>query len=181
MLSGYCHSERDIILREGLARYQNIVREAECGNRPIYRGSSWKKQQRATEKELKKKGWYGDSSSVMFVQATPGSVLKLEIDQIMKAAKMNIRVVERGGRTVKSLLQKSDVQPLLKCWKEDCKICCSDPKGNCWKEGVCYKITCMACAQNGIASFMFGETARSGRTRCSEHFKALQKKKNSNL
>ena len=61
-----------------------------------------------------KKGWYGDSLSVMFVQATPGSVLKLEIDQIIKAVKTYVRAVERGGRTVKSLQQKSDVQPLLK-------------------------------------------------------------------
>ena len=168
-------------MKEGLSRYRNLVKLAESGSRPLYRGASWKKQQRSIGKELKKKRWYGDSLAVLFVQPTPGSILKLEIEQIMKTSGMKVRVVERGGRTVKTLLQKSDVQPVLKCWKDDCQVCRSDPKGNCWKEGVCYRISCLECAKIGRKSCMYGETARSGRTRCSEHQKALESKKDSNL
>ena len=42
------------------------------------------------DKELKKKQWYGDSLAVLFVQSTPGSVLKLEIEQVMKTSGMKV-------------------------------------------------------------------------------------------
>ena len=75
-------------MKEGLSRYRNLVKLAESGSRPLYRGASWKKQQRSIGKELKKKRWYGDSLAVLFVQPTPGSILKLEIEQIMKTSRM---------------------------------------------------------------------------------------------
>ena len=52
----------------------------------------------------------------MFVQSTPGEALKKSIQEIANRSEFKIRVVERGGRTLKSMLQKSDIVPNKKCW-----------------------------------------------------------------
>ena len=117
----------------------------------------------------------------MFVQSTPESILKREIENVMKTNGMRVRVVEKGGRQVSNIVQRSDVEPVKDCGKE-CAICKSSPSGQCWKEGVCYSVTCTVCEKGGIQAKMFGETGRSARIRCSEHYKALEeKKKKSNL
>lgn len=117
----------------------------------------------------------------MFVQSSPESILKREIEEVMRTNGMKVRVVEKGGRQVGNIVQRSDVEPVKDCGKE-CSICRSSPGGQCWKEGVCYSVTCTVCEEEGIQAKMFGETGRSARIRCSEHYKAFQeRKKNSNL
>ena len=55
----------------------------------------------------------------MFVQATPGSILKKEVELIMKAEGMKVSVVEKGGKNVQQLLQKSDIDPNKFCNDSD--------------------------------------------------------------
>ena len=98
MQSGYSQRERDQIIREGTAQYNNIVALAEQGKRPQYRRSSWHKLERALNDKKKAKRWYGESDAVMFVQSTPKSILKREIENVMKTNGMRVRVVEKGGR-----------------------------------------------------------------------------------
>ena len=43
LLSGYCEYERELIVREGLARVENIKKKVERGERPLYRMVSWRK------------------------------------------------------------------------------------------------------------------------------------------
>ena len=119
--------------------------------------------------------------AVMFVQATPGSILKKEVESIMKSEGMNVRVVEKGGRSVQQLLQKSDIDNKKCCSDDECAVCSTSDRGSCWKEEVCYTITCMECKDVGIESRMFGETGKTGRIRCNQHLKAYMNEKNSNL
>ena len=80
LLSGYSQKEREIIVREGEARYFNIVKQVERGDRPLYRPSQWNREDRALKKKVKEKNWFGSKQSVMFVQATPGEILRKRIE-----------------------------------------------------------------------------------------------------
>ena len=74
------------------------------------------KEERAVGKKMKKITWYGSRfQSVLFVQSSPGEILKKEVQKVMDENGFKVRVVERGGRPVRSLLQRSDVDPQLDC------------------------------------------------------------------
>ena len=118
---------------------------------------------------------------MLFVQSTPGGVLKSAISEVVRSSGLKIRVVEKGGKKVQSLLQKSDVENSVQCIRPECVICQSGGKGPCSKEGVCYKVTCLKCLEFGKKTIMYGETGRNARIRCAEHAKALGNKKKSNL
>ena len=77
------------------------------------------------------------------MQATPGSILKREVEYIMKAEGMKVRVAEKGGRQVKQMLQKSDIDGSKFCSDENCVVCTTSSSGSCWKESVCYTIKCI--------------------------------------
>ena len=180
-MSGYNQRERELIVSEGVSRYTNILKQAEGGSRPIYRSSEWQRERRAIDRLVKAKTW-SRSDSVVFVQATPGEILKREVSKIMKNAGFNVRVVEKGGRNVKSFLQRSDVLPSANCNDDTCPICLTEGKGKCEVEGVVYRIWCPVCKENGVNVSMYGETGRTGKIRCKEHREALYNlKKSSNL
>mgnify|MGYP001307886574 CR=1 FL=1 len=50
MVSGYNGKERGQIVKEGVARYKNIIMEADKGTRPIYRSAQWNRGKRAIVK-----------------------------------------------------------------------------------------------------------------------------------
>ena len=66
---------------------------------------------------------------------------------------MKVRVVEKGGRTVKSILQKSDINPRMRCMKSDCYVCLTKESGKCWRESVGYEIWCKKCEGDGKPFF----------------------------
>ena len=101
--------------------------------------------------------------SVMFVQSSPNEVLRREIQKIVDDSGFKVRVVERGGRSLKSMLQRSDVEPIMKCFDDDCPICLTAPKGMCQVESVGYRIFCIECKTQGKVAVMDGETGRTGR------------------
>ena len=100
MISGYSEKEREIIIREGRSRYTNIIKLVEDGKRPLYRPSTWKKEERAIRKKTKLKGWYGSKDTVVFVPATPGELLRRRVEKVMSENKFNVKVVEKGGRSL---------------------------------------------------------------------------------
>ena len=173
--------DKCIIVSEGVSRYVNIVKKTEEGIRPLYRSSQWQRENRAINRLVKEKTWHS-SDLVIFVQSTPGELLKKEVQKIVVDAGFNVRVVEKGGRTLKSKLQRSDVAPRSVCLDEDCPICLTEGKGKCEVEGVVYRIWCTVCKEEGRDAFMYGETGRTGKIRCSEHRNALlDPRKSSNL
>ena len=180
-LSGYSQKEREIIISEGVSRYTNIVKQSENGNRPIYRSSQWKKEDRAVKRLVKGKTW-SKADSVMFVQATPGELLKKEVSKVIRESGLNIRGVEKAGRSLKRLLQRSDVSSSTVCLDDQCPICLTSGKGKCEMEGVVYRIWCTVCEERGVDASMYGETGRTGKIRCKEHRDALlDVRKSSNL
>ena len=109
------------------------------GSRPIYRSSQWQKEDRAVKRLVKAKTW-SKADSVMFVQATPGELLKKEISKIMHESGLKVRVVEKAGRSIKSLLQRSDVSSSAVCLDDQCPICLTSGKGKCEMKGVVNRI-----------------------------------------
>ena len=145
----------------------------------MYRISEWRKEERAIERLKKRSEWFGrDSDSVVFVQATPDGVLRKELMKIIKQEGWKIRVCEVSGRSLKDLLQRSDVGKAAECQFDDCVICTSGKKG-CNLESVGYKVTCLQCAEDGVKAVVHGETGRCARVRCGEHRDLVRKKKGS--
>ena len=124
--------------------------------------SSWyKKKPKSLENNLRKasKGKTSRSSndksakviSVMFVQKTPGSLLanKLkEADRKMSEITGDrLRIVERAGLKLRSLLHKSDPWDGQKCSDSKCLICTNpyNKKFGCSKRNIVYKSVCLTC------------------------------------
>ena len=83
--------------------------------------------------------------SPFFVQATPGEILKKRIQEVANSSGFQLRIVEKGGRTLKSMLMKSDVKPNKRCWDQECPICMTGEQGKCNKENAGYTIQCKTC------------------------------------
>ena len=184
MRSGYSVHERRIIEDEGRRRYKNIVSKCDEGERVMYRCASENKLGRTVDRALKQNRWWGKNyDSVLFVQATPGEVLKKAIQSICDQSGMKLKVVEKGGKTVKSVLQKSNIEVAGECGREDCFVWHHDRRGLCSKEGVGYMIWCEVCEDDqGLRpARMHGESGRCARVRVGEHMEALFSGKSSNL
>ena len=67
-ISGYSEQERRVVLEEGELRVNNIKSKVAEGKRPLYRTSQHKKFERAVEKQVKGRTWYGNKETVLFVQ-----------------------------------------------------------------------------------------------------------------
>ena len=85
----------------------------------------------------------GGYDTVMFVPATPQS----ELAQLWRGVVDNfngpikVKIVEEGGRTLKSKLQKSNPRKVIGCVELDCLVCtngrgeggdCQDTKSSAW-------------------------------------------------
>ena len=112
---------------------------------------------------------------MVFVPATPRSELKKTFERIVNESKIGIKVVEKSGRSIKNIIQKSDPFSKDKCRdSEQCMVCSSEQRGGgrCRQVGVSYIIKCSKC------NFIYhGETSRNAYTRGQEHAKALNNKR----
>ena len=127
------------MLEEREARVNNIKSKVAEGKRPLYRTSQYKNFERAVEKQVKGRTWYGNKETVLFVQSTPGEQLRRSIQAEADRSKISIKVVERAGKTLRSLLQKSETEK-VNCQDNDCVICETEDKG------LCSKVVCNTCA-----------------------------------
>ena len=177
--SGYNKRFRCEVLKSAINAYKTIRDKDKSGTQPLYRTRSWKKEEREKEKKKKKTGWFrkGGKKSVIFVPTTQGSKLKKLYENTIKENKVDIKVVERSGTTLKNKIQKSD--PLGKGKKcknsEECLICMNGGK-TCRKEGITYEIQCEECGDKYI-----GESARNGYTRGREHLQEYKNKSKNSI
>ena len=49
------------------------------------------------------------------MQETPGELLKRDIEKVGKDAGFTVKVVEKAERSIKNVLQRSDVAPSMMC------------------------------------------------------------------
>ena len=144
----------------------------------MYRTAEWQQRERVISKKLKRKSWYGANvETVVFCQATPNEVLRKAVQEEACRSGLNIRIVEKGGRNIKSILQRSDVKPEKSCNDPTCVVCLTSNTGRCREENSGYVISCVPCKEeNGINATYHGETGRCAKVRCGEHARDLRNK-----
>ena len=139
--SGYSELCRYEVLKMALSRHQRRVRRWEGGASMFEVPASKERAKR----QQKKRDWFKAGSkyeSVMFVQPTPGAVLKKKIQKVAKKNKVKMKVVEKAGSTMKSVLQRSDPYMDKRCNRESCVVCTHGKIGECWTRGCVYQLKC---------------------------------------
>ena len=169
--SGYNYNFRKQITNAALNKYKEIKEKDRKGECPMYRNKQWQKKERNKKKQQNKTTWYKKGKtkykSIIFVPATPKSKLQKEYSKVINKHKLKIKVVEKAGKQIKSLIQTSDPFKTNKCPDTNCFPCTSSNKNkptNCRKEGVVYYITCNKCQGTYV-----GETSRNANSRGKEH------------
>ena len=146
----------------------------EAVRRALGNGNGGKKKDRKRgRKDKKKHDWYMDNGkyeSVMFVDATPGEKLKKEVEKVVKKNKMKIKIVEKAGRNIKGILQKSDPFPIRRCGRDDCVVCANGMNIDCRTRGCVYEIE---CTEQDCGRKYIGTTGRSLYERMKEHMKCM--------
>ena len=119
--SGYDEVYRGEIIRDAVVGYERQVEASDKGEKPLYRPREWKIVERQREKQIKKSAWFRTSDSVAFLPATPGSELAGEMRRVFeeewRRVSMNIRVMERGGLSIKHELFKTGLKADEPCGK----------------------------------------------------------------
>ncbi|KAL8613584.1 hypothetical protein ACOMHN_022003 [Nucella lapillus] len=173
--SHYDERFREEVWRSALKAYNSIKEKDRNGEQPLYRPKNWQRTERKKIRRAKKEDWYkkGGNKTVIFVPSTPHSQLSKRYQEVIGKTNLKIKVVERSGKTVKSILHESDPYKQPGCsTEEDCMVCKGGRgKGNCRREGVTYEIRCNEC--NCV---YVGETARTGHYRGQQHMTALTKR-----
>ena len=139
-------------------------------------GASKGKIKRSKGEEEEKK-----IEAVMFVPSTPGGVLAKMLQQTddrlaKETGQKKIKMVERGGATLKSILSRLNPWGKEGCTRSDCFPCKGEKGkgGNCQAESCVYRINCEECKGRGVASLYIGETSRTPYLRGKEHLAKLQ-------
>ena len=105
-----------------------MVEEDNTGLRPLYRPKEYERNERRVEKHKKKHSWAnrGGYIAPIFVPPTPNGDLANELKQIAESeaeAGVNFRIVETGGRSIKSMIQQSNPTGTSGCEDGDCLPC----------------------------------------------------------
>ena len=144
--SGHNQTYRAQILKSALAAYDKIVRNDAEGIEPMYRPKDWNRETREEDRQKKRETWFkrGGAETVIFVPNTPGSELKKRYQREIHGAGIKVKVVETTGRSLKSILQRSNPlgdrecnppPPIRSNEHNECPICISG-NAKCRKEGV---------------------------------------------
>jgi hypothetical protein len=180
--SGYDEKERWLFIRRAIDRYEKKVQEVETKKIPLYRRDSFERVNRQTKKVKKKTEWANSKHQKymvpLFVPSTPGGALKSKVEEVVKESGESIKVVERGGKSVKAMLQRSNPGKSTTCHDPACLVCSETEggeevfiKGACRSDGVNYTGTCVTCQESDIRKVYHGESSRNLYTRSQEHQK----------
>ena len=174
-VAGYAEKYRKEVLKHALRIYDKKCEDDRNGIRPIFRPKTWKKEERKEIKEKKRKNWATGDGHIapIFVPTTPGGTLMKMMRQVaQKEAKEGIlfRILEVGGKTLKSELQRSNPTATPGCENGDCLGCAIERGrgGKCHRNNVNYEVECQLCPE-GNRPVYIGETSRNLYTRGKEH------------
>ena len=150
----------------------------------MHRPKDWQKEERLKDKKRKRYNWgtKGGCIAPIIIPPTPNSELLQmlrEVARVETQPGLKFKIVESGGRTIKSSVQKSNPTATPACQGGDCVACSGDggSKGSCRKSNVVYEYACQLCPDNNQAVYI-GETARNLYTRGREHNRNYEKKEN---
>ena len=183
--SGYDSREILTFVQGGVTMFEKLKENSDKGECPLYRNKEHRANMRWRRKLGKKSNWSG-SKSVLFVPTS--NTIKEAAREGVAKSKENIKIVEKGGVSLKRILQRSDPCKSPDCSDPgSCDVCrvteggqkgCS--KNNCKTNNVGYVGTCVTCQQMGLDRRYEGETARTLKDRSREHLRSINKKDESN-
>ena len=155
MQANYPQNYRRDTLKRAMRIYDQKVKDDMEGVRPIYRPKGWNCIQRRQEKDKKKNDWSTEGGHVapIFVPPTPGGELAKAIREIVNReaeAGVRFKIVESGGASILSKVQKSNPTATAGCDIADCLPCQTGrgEGGDCRSCGVNYQIKCQQCPTN---------------------------------
>ena len=150
--SGYSERDRLSVLKKAYDKKEKRNDSTDCGKR-----------------KGRNKDWYlkgNKYESLMVVDATPGERLKRVVEKIAKKYGIKMKVIERRGRTMKTMFQKSNPFGVVGCSERDCVICKGGMGVDCRKRGVVYEI---GCEEEGCGKKYIGQTGRTLYERLKQH------------
>ena len=118
--SGYGQYNIYTLIKSGVGAYEKMVERAETGVCPLYRDKEYKAEQRWRDRIMKRSTWSG-ASSVLFIPFSRR--LKEAVVEGVRRSGEKIKVVEQGGTSLKSILQKSDPFRETECTDPKCPVC----------------------------------------------------------
>ena len=174
---GYSEGYRKNVLLHALRLIDKIKKEEPEGVRPLYRAKEWEADRWRIDKKKKKHTWStkGVSTAPIMIPSTPGGELASMLREVAQAeaeVDMKFNIIETGGRTVKSELQRSKPTATAGCTDALC-IACKEGRGrggNCRRSNVTYEIECHLYPSDDKSVYV-GESARNLYTRGDEHTK----------
>ena len=177
LVTGYPEELRAGVIRDVVLGCERLVAACERGERPMYRPRRWQQQERQKAKLLKSVSWYRPADTVLFLPATPDGELaelaKKVAEEEGPRLGLNIRVVEKGGVSLKRTLVRTDLAAGEPCKQADCQACLSNPgEGGGLlhqRAGALYRGTCKFCAALGRSTVYHGESGYNGYTRLGDH------------
>ena len=171
--SGFDKTFRYNVISTAIAAFSTILEKAKKEGVPVYRPKNWKWEERRELKESRKKNWYkkGGYRSVIFVPATEGSELTKRFREVVSASGMEIKIVEKSGKTLEEVLRTSDPRKERRCRRGDCPVCSTDGKGNCKALNINYQMTC-ECEEGQYT----GTTTRGAYVRGKEHISKIEER-----
>ena len=132
-------------------------------------------KERRRSKEKKKHSWSNKGGHVapIFVPPTPNGELARILRQVAETeaeAGVSFKIIETGGRTVKSIVQKSNPTETAGCENDRC-VACRPGRGEggpCRGSNINYEIECQLCPADKRSKYV-GESSRNLFTRGGEH------------
>ena len=120
-------------MERALGIFEKMRQEDEEGVRPMNRPRNWQVEERRKKKKEKRHSWSSKGGYIapLFVPATPGGELAQMLRKVVEDeadSELRFKVVESGGRTIKSILQKSNPTATPGCANRDC-LACKDGRG----------------------------------------------------
>ena len=152
-MAGYGEGYSRNILYHALRILDQKEKEISDGTRPRYRKKELEAEKRRIEKKNKKQNWAnkGEHVAPIIIPSTPrgelADILRRVIkDEAESNKDMKFKIVESGGRTMKSLLQKSKPTATAGCSDDACIACRGRDRGsggNCRRNSVIYEVECV--------------------------------------
>ena len=179
-LAGYKEGFRAKVISEGIVGYVKKVSVAFNNKTPLNRPKNVIEANKRKKKDWLRSSTSSQCQSVLFVPATPGSVLARSIRQCeernVQGRHVRIKVVERSGKSVKNTLAPNYPWKPQRCDDSNCFPCSSGTmtKISCRKPGVAYKIKCTICSDSGIDSVYEGESGKCLFERGKKHLSEFQ-------
>ena len=165
--------------------YEKILEKHKKEETPFYKNRKELDQIKSKKNQTPQNWWQKPTknakphTAILFVPPTPNGglakALRRRECELNSNNDMSIRIIEKGGTKVKSILTTSDPFPKTKCDLKDCPFCSPTPLievedgQNCRVHNVGYRILCKKCSMK-----YEGESHRMISVRASEHVRELR-------